>query len=132
MKILWEKFRDSYFSKFVFVGILNTAIGYGLFVLFIYLHFQYILASVVSFMLSVANSYLWNKFFTFQTSGKNFFELAKFFTVYFIQYLIGLFGLIFLVQWVKIRPIPAQTFLLMIMTLFSFFSHKHWTFRNKT
>jgi putative flippase GtrA len=125
----WSRVNNSPFSRFLLVGALNTGVAYGFFVLFVFLKLHYVLASVLSFALAVTNSYLWNKYFTFRIASRRFGEILKFFAVYAVQYLIGLGGLVVLVEWVKWRPIAAQTVLLVVMVLFSFFAHKHWTFK---
>ena len=52
-------------SKFSLIGILNTILGYGLFVIFLY-WFNYLVASIFSHIIAVTHSYLWNKFWTFK------------------------------------------------------------------
>lgn len=130
MKKLWIKFNNSHFLKFVFVGGLNTAIGYGVFAGLVLLNVYYVLASIIGHVVGVTNSYFWNKYFTFRKPGKNFREILRFIGVYTVHYAIGLGGLVLLVEIVKLHPLVGQAMVLVITTLVSFFGHKYWTFRH--
>lgn len=121
--------QGTYFSKYVLVGMVNSIICFVSFAALVFYGVHYIVASLVSYALGVTNSYVWNKYFTFRRTGGNRTELVRFFSVYAAQYIIGLVGLIVLVELVRLRPIASQTVILAISVLFSFFAHKHWTFR---
>ena len=129
MKALWEKFNNSHLSKFIFVGGLNTLVGYGTFALFLFLGVHYIIASAISTVAGVTNSYFWNKYFTFRAPGKSYKEMFKFISVYGVQYAIGVSGLIFFVEVLNLHPLIGQAIVLVIGTIISFFGHKHWTFK---
>ena len=130
MKKLWEKFNNSHFLKFVFIGGLNTLVGYGSFAVLIFLDVHYVIASTVSTVIGVTHSYFWNKYFTFRApGGKNYREIMRFISVYAVQYAIGLSGLIFFVEVLKLHPLVGQGIVLVVGTLVSFFGHKHWTFK---
>ncbi|MEN3185782.1 MAG: GtrA family protein [Atribacterota bacterium] len=68
------------FVKFGLVGIANTLIDFGIFVLLHgYLQVFYALAQVVSYSCGMVNSYLINKFWTFQNrKGIQLNEVVKF------------------------------------------------------
>ena len=74
--------------KFILVGILNTAFGYSLFALFIFLNIHYSLAVFLSTVLGVL--------FNFKTIGKLVFDshdnslIFRFITVYVLLYLINI------------------------------------------
>jgi len=61
---LWSLFIQ--FFKFGVVGFSSTAISYGIYSLIVYLGFHYIIASVISFFISVLNSFFWNNKYTFK------------------------------------------------------------------
>lgn len=56
------------FIKFGMVGITNTAVSYAIYALILWLGGHYLVASVVSFVISVAWSYLLNNRFVFKKS----------------------------------------------------------------
>lgn len=57
--------------KFALVGLLNTCLDYGLFfVFFSLLDLDKNLAQVCATVLAMANSYFWNRYWTFERKGK--------------------------------------------------------------
>lgn len=57
--------------KFVFVGILNTALDYGLFFVFFgLLDWDKNLAQICATAIAMTNSYLFNRYWTFEQKGK--------------------------------------------------------------
>jgi putative flippase GtrA len=118
-------------SRFIFVGILNTIVGYGAFFLLLYLNIYYILALLISHIIGVTNSFVWNKKWTFRSEGNARREGIKFFSVYGIIFMINLFILTFFVEVLKLTPQIGQVVALGICTLISFFGHKYWSFRHQ-
>lgn len=106
--------------SFLLVGILNTAFGYSLFALFIYLGLYYPLAVLLSTILGVL--------FNFKTIGKLVFGssdnglIFRFILVYVITYLLNIFFLwlfkrlgfenMYLNGFVLLIPLAAVSFLL--------------------
>lgn len=80
------------------VGALNTLIGVGSYWLILWLLgvnifqnnqglvWQIILATVISQILGLINSYLWNKFFTFESKKKSKAETLRFVLVYAVAF----------------------------------------------
>lgn len=71
----WQRLMESpigklllQFIKFGMVGITNTAVSYAIYALILWLGGHYLVASVVSFVISVAWSYLLNNRFVFKKS----------------------------------------------------------------
>ena len=80
--------KENKFFRFILVGILNTAFGYSLFALFIFLNIHYSLAVFLSTVLGVL--------FNFKTIGKLVFDshdnslIFRFIAVYVLLYLINI------------------------------------------
>jgi len=76
------------FTKFIFVGVLNTIVGYSFYALFIYLGFDYKVSVFLATVLGVL--------FNFQTIGRLVFNrynnrlLFKFVSVYVVVYFVGI------------------------------------------
>ena len=68
-------------SRFGMIGILNTILGYGLFVIFLN-WCSYFWALVFSHIIAVTHSYLWNRFWTFKSYRNPLKEFIKFNSVY--------------------------------------------------
>lgn len=111
------------------VGILNTIVGYGSYVLLIYFGVYYLLANVLSTIIGTAHSYVWNKFFTFKSKKKSFSELIRFLIVYAVQFFINIGLLKVLVDFVGMNKMLAGIPTLFVTTLISFLGHKYFSFR---
>jgi putative flippase GtrA len=86
-----EKMRNNKFIKFLFVGIINTIVGYVFFALFLYLGLRYPNAVLLSTILGVL--------FNFKSIGKLVFDshnnklIFRFVLVYVVIYFLNVFGL---------------------------------------
>ena len=113
--------------SFLLVGILNTAFGYGLFALFIYLGLYYPLAVLFSTILGVL--------FNFKTIGKLVFGssdnglILRFALVYVITYLLNIFFL-WLFKKLGFENMYINGFVLLIpLAAVSFLLNKFFVFR---
>jgi putative flippase GtrA len=115
-------------SKFGLVGILNTVIGYGLFVFFLN-WYNYFGSLIISHIIAVTHSYLWNKLWTFKSNNNLLKEFIKFNSVYLIIFIGNAVMLFYLVNIANFDPRIAQLFILPIITIISFTGHKYWSFK---
>lgn len=113
--------------KFVCVGLLNTFIGYGAFFILSFF-LNYIVALVVAHFIGVTNSYLWNKYWTFQVKKFRPAELIKFNIVYLVALGANMLILYIAVERLAVDPRLGQLFVLPLVTLLSYFGHKYWSF----
>ncbi len=122
------------FIKFSLVGVLNTAIHYGIFyVTYTYMGLHHYLASTLGFCVAVTNSYLINKHWTFKTKGSNVNrEFAKFIIVNLITLSINLGSMALLVEQFSMDPRIAQLASIGLTLSINFLGNKFWTFRKKT
>ena len=113
--------------KFVCIGILNTLVGYGAF--FILLSFlNYLVALIVAHFIGVTNSYLWNKYWTFQVKKFQATELVRFNIVYLFALGANMIILYIAVELLAVDPKVGQLAVLPLVTLLSYFGHKNWSF----
>lgn len=115
--------------RFLFVGGLNTLVGYGVYALLVYLGVNYLIANTISTIIGVAHSYLWNRFFTFKSKNKALKEITKFVSVYIVSYLIGMCTLFIFKDKLNISAYLAGLINLVITTLISYFGHKYYSFK---
>lgn len=116
-------------SRFIFVGILNTILGFGIYFILLSLNVYYMLALLISHLICVTHSFIWNKKWTFKSKGDGRREGLKFISVYSITFLINLLILAFFVEKLMFDPKVGQIFALGIVTMMSFLGHKYWSFR---
>ncbi|WP_019635698.1 GtrA family protein [Paenibacillus fonticola] len=118
--------------RFIFVGVLNTIVGFAFYALFIHLlNNNYLLALIFSHIIGVTHSFLWNNRWTFQQKGYNLDSAVKFFAVYVATFAVNLFLLFLLVDTMEMNNLIAQAIALLLTTVISFFGHKYWSFRTK-
>lgn len=120
---------EKHISKFIFVGVLNTIVGYGAYFILLYLNIHYILALIISSVIGIIHSFIWNKKWTFKSKGDVRKESLRFISVYGIAFLINLVILALFVEKLMFDPKIAQAFALCIVTIISFVGHKYWSFR---
>lgn len=114
-------------SRFCLVGILNTIVGYGAFYILVN-HLYYLLALLVSHVIGVIHSYLWNKFWIFKTKKISLLEFLRFNIVYIIVFMVNACALFICVDIISADPKLAQLLLLPAITVVSFAGQKIWTF----
>ncbi|MBP1763531.1 MAG: GtrA family protein [Firmicutes bacterium] len=120
------KLRDIQFIKFLFVGVINTAFGYSLFALFIYLGVHYSIAVLFSTILGIL--------FNFKTTGVMVFNsrdnslIGRFFLVYTILYIVNI-ALLTILANLKFNMYLAGALLLLPLALMSFVLNKKFVFR---
>lgn len=117
--------------RFLFVGGLNTIVGYGIYALLVYLGINLYIASTISTIIGVFHSYLWNRYFTFKSKEKALAEIVRFISVYIVSYLLGLLTLFISNKIFNIDPYVAGLVNLVITTLISWFGHKYFSFKKK-
>jgi putative flippase GtrA len=113
------------FVVYILVGILNTAVGYSLFALFIFLGLHYSLAVLLSTLLGIL--------FNFKTIGRIVFKssdnrlIFRFFAVYAVTYLMNVAGL-WLLKRFQLDMYLAGALLLLPMAVVSFMLHRKFVF----
>lgn len=115
-------------SKFGLVGILNTLVGFGAFFLFIN-YTNYIIALIISHIIGVTHSYIWNRYWIFKSEKVILNEFIKFNSVYAAVFFTNALVLIFFVDFLKWDPRIVQLIALPIITVISFTGQKYWSFR---
>ena len=128
---LYQKKQNEFWqiSKFGIVGIINTVVGYGAYLVFLYFNFHYLIAMIFSHIIGVTHSYFWNKYWTFKSKTKSHKEKFKFATVYTITFVINGILLSIFVEIFKISTQLSGFIALISVTLLSYAGHKFWSFK---
>lgn len=124
------------FIKFGLVGLTNTALSYAIYALILWLGGHYLLASIVSFVISVAWSYLLNNRFVFRAEGGESRVWWKTLLKTYVSY--GVTGLllanVLLYLWIDVLGVNQYlAFLLnLVFTIpANFLLNKLWAFKKK-
>ena len=135
MKSITRLFDDQRI-RFLFVGGINTVIGYGVFVLAeltIGPIVGYVGSLFLSYVIAVPIAFLLHRRFTFRAheSGSRVVDFLRFSSVYVVSLVINTVGLPLLVEFEHLPPIGAQAVMVVVTTLLSYAGHKYFSFRRR-
>jgi len=129
------------FFRYLLVGGLNTLFGYTCFAFFTSLlqprmTYGYVVASLISNPLAITVSFLGYKWFVFKTRGNYLREWGRCVLVYIGSMLISILMLPLVVHglrrftpWDKAAPYIGGALIMGCSVVYSFFGHKHYSFR---
>lgn len=126
--------------RFVVVGVWNTLLGYGVFVLFDVLfsgifetrYMAYMTANVLSNVIAVLNAYIFHKFVTFRirTKGRSaIVEFFRFSLTYVGTFLLSILLLPLCVEFIGLNPRLAAAVIILICVIVSYVGHSRFSFR---
>lgn len=119
------------FVKFAIVGVISTLIDWGAFYLFNhFLGVFYLIAKILSFILAVINSYLWNRSWTFRSQNKDKIEeFGKFIVVSLVG--LGINTLIFYLAAGRLHLTYILSLIIAtaITLVWNFLANKSWVFK---
>jgi putative flippase GtrA len=124
------KIRQYQIVKFLFVGVLNTIVGYSLFALFIFLDFHYTIATLLATLLGVLFNFKSIGTIVFQSHNNRL--IFKFILTYIIIYLLNIFGLYILQTLGYTDMYINGLVLIMPLAIISFLLNKYFVFGAKT
>lgn len=116
--------------RFVCVGIINTIIGYGTFFI-VQIYINYLVALVISHVVGVSISYVWNRLWTFQSNNSKVWEFLRFESTYLVSLIVNMVLLYAAVDIMGQDPRIVQLLLLPVITVFTFIGHKYWSFNSR-
>lgn len=102
------------FLKFCVVGLSNTVISLAVYYIILYFGAHYVIASILSFIISVLNAYYWNYKYVFNTKSDILKSLIKTYTSYGFSYVLSTTLLIILVEYYNISELLAPILVLVI------------------
>ena len=132
------------FIRYLFVGGWNTVFGYGCYAGFTALleprlRYGYLLASLLANLVAITVSYLGYKLFVFKTHGHFFREWLRTVTVYAGSMSVSIALLPVAVIGVRrttsltdSAPYVAGALIMGLSVVYTFFAHKHFSFRETT
>lgn len=119
---------------FLIVGGINTVIGYLFFIAFQLTVGQlwgYMFTLVFAHVASVLFAFLMHRRFVFRVQGHWWRDLGRFELVQLVALGVNFVALPFLVEIVGLTPILAQGIIVVVTVTFSYFAHRHFSFRRK-
>jgi len=128
--------------RFILVGICNTIFSYLIFVGLDYLlnlflsprYIAYMLAAVLTNIITVTLAYFLHKHFTYKSKTKGmvaFREYLRFYATYIFTTILSLILLPIFVEFLKLDPKIAAAIIMLLLTVVSFISHSLFSFRRE-
>lgn len=142
LKQLIIKLYNDQRIRFLFVGCLNTVVGWGVENLCYLLMgyglnqevtikgWQIFVATATGYALGTVNSYFWNKYFTFKSTEKSFAEVLRFVSVCVVQCGVH-FGLMFFIQQFIRIPLINTAIVTLICMVVSYLGHSLFSFSKR-
>lgn len=123
--------KDSFiqFIKFGLVGITNTAVGFGVYYALYFCGAHYIIANVVSWLVSVFNAFYWNNKYVFQSGSSWWKTLFRTYVSYGVSLLVSTLLLYALVEYFQVSPVIAPVLCLLVTVPLNFLLNKFWAFK---
>lgn len=116
------------FIKFNIVGLFNTAIDFGVFILLHSLGVYFLIAQIISYSCGTLNSFIMNKYWTFsKTESAGLSEIVKFLLVNIISLNTSLLMLYLFRFYFSV--IIAKAFATIFSVIINFAGNKYWTFK---
>jgi putative flippase GtrA len=117
-------------ARFLLVGGMNTAVGYGSYALLVFLGLPYMIAQAASTVVGTTHSYFWNKYFTFKRPRKSIREALRFVLVYASSYALNALILFVSVESLGANEYAAGCVCLAFTTAISYIGHNFFSFKN--
>ena len=131
MKELINKYK--HLIRFVVVGCLNTLVDFGVYsILTGAFGIYYAIAQVVSYSSGTLNSYIFNKFWTFddtKSKKKTTHEMVQFIVINLISLSVSLLGLKILKNDFQMNNYIAKVIVTVIAQVVNFCGYKFWVFK---
>lgn len=142
LKELIVKLYNDKRIRFLFVGCLNTLVGTGTTMLVYYFmgyglfdqtnitDIETFIGTVIGYAVGTVHSYIWNKFFTFQSKEKSVLEFLRFVGVCAVQYTLNYLLTLLAKQFISMHLIYTIAVTLVCMVI-SFIGHSLFSFGKK-
>ena len=119
-------------SRFIFVGIINTIVGYSFYCFFLRAGLPYYISYIGATIIGVINSYVLNKYITFRQPQKSYLEVVRFVLVYLISIMLS-----YVILYVGIEIFNYNDYLVgavnvLLNAMISWVGHKYYSFKNRT
>lgn len=121
-------------TRFVLVGVVNTAFGYGVFALLLTTlerHVHYLGVLLAAHVIGVLEAFVLHRWLVFRVRGQVWLDLVRFWSVYLVA--LGV-NLVLLPAFVELGGLPvllAQLIVLLVVAIGSYVGHRSFSFRRR-
>jgi putative flippase GtrA len=120
------------FSRFITVGVFNTALGYAIIFFAMYvLHWSPEASNALGYGIGLISSFLLSKIYTFRSSGNGYTEFFYFLLMFGIAYAANFLALYVMVRMIFFHPGLSQIFAGVIYIFVSYWLNSRYVFTNQ-
>lgn len=120
-------------KDYIIWGAIAAVVNVGTFRLLVLGGMDYKVANISALVINRFFCYFTNKFFVFKTKSKNFVsmikEMVSFFLSRLVSFFIDYFGVIFLVEFMKMNETIGKIFIAFVVIMSNFFFSKFFVFK---
>lgn len=117
------------FFKFGLVGLSNTAVGFGIYYILFFCGVNYLIANIVSWLVSVFNAFYWNNKYVFRSGSGWWKTLFRTYISYGASLLVSTLLMYVLVEFLQVSPVIAPLLCLLVTVPLNFLLNKLWAFK---
>lgn len=119
--------------RYGFWGIITVLVNFLSYVVLIKIGVSYIIANVISIIVSKTFAYISNKYFVFKNAENKISlkEIVKFIFARGTSGVVDFFGLIILVSYIKMDEIYGKVIIVIITTIINYILGKYFVFKSK-
>lgn len=116
------------FSRFLAVGVSNTALSYGVFMLLLYALGVAWLGQAIGYAAGIAWSFHWNSKWTFERQALDSRDFARFLALQLVLLLVSTLAIALLVDVLNGPATVCWVLVLGVLTVVNFFGQRYWVF----
>ncbi len=117
------------FIKFGLVGVSNTVVGFGMYYLLYFCGMHYLIANIVSWLISVFNAFYWNNKYVFQYRRNWWITLLRTYISYGVSLVVSTLMMYALIEFLHVSPVVAPVICLLVTVPLNFLLNKFWAFK---
>lgn len=117
------------FIKFGLVGVSNTAVGFGVYYLLYYCGVHYLIANILSWLISVFNAFYWNNKYVFRSGSNWWITLFRIYISYGASLVVSTLMMYVLIEFLRVSPVIAPVICLLVTVPLNFLLNKFWAFK---
>lgn len=114
---------------YAFVGVINTAVGYGIMYILLFFHVMPELANAIGYVIGFLNSYILNKKLTFKSKNSHKKDFFRFLMAMLIAYIANLIVLILAHRVFGISEYISIIISGIVYTIVGYLVSKFWAFK---
>lgn len=131
---IYDKFKS--FIRFSIVGVINTLVDFSVFAMFHSLFgVDKLICQVAGYSMGVVNSFILNKFWTFENSNSKFNtinQMVRFIGINLVSLAISLLGLKLISDWYGLGTYVSKVIVTIMAQAVNYFGYKLLVFKSKT